>query len=198
MSIMGLLFLLVMVMVFAFTFKAGLWNNLTRLIVIITAGLIATNWFEPLASYIETSVPWLWYFADYGAIWTIFCVALFSLNYVTMKLSFTSVRFTKTVDEVGSAVFSAACGFALVCFVAMTLHMAPLGRESFFGSFKPEQPMFFGLYPDRMWLAFCQQCSRGVYSNGDANVFDPKSDFLLRTAAKRERFDAAKSAFSGK
>ena len=46
----------------------------------------------------------------------------------------------------------------------MTLHTAPLARHFLGGAFQrePDSKMFFGLAPDRVWLAWVHRESKGV------------------------------------
>ena len=74
-----------------------------------------------------------------------------------------------------------------------TLHTAPLPREFLFGSFQAKQRMFFGLAPDRQWLAFVQKMSRGPLCRSaspdqwrrEATVFDPAGEFMIKYATRR-------------
>ncbi len=185
----GPLLLVLIAIVVGSNFKQGIWGNFLRLIAVITAALLATNFCEPIGAAIETALPTFWQYGDFLGAWLVFTIVNFGLVYLSMKLSPVSVRFSNAVDQLGGVLLSAACGWVLLCFLLFTLHFAPLVREPLFGSFKAETPMFFGFYPDRMWLAFAQQASLGAYSSGAENTFDPKGDFLLRMIAKREKFE---------
>lgn len=196
MGIMGILSIVIIAGIVAMNYKGGIWSSFIRLICMLTAALLATNLFEWMGALIEGYAPSMWQFGDFFAAWLVFSVVLFGLTYLTMKLSFTNVRFSKSLDLAGGAFFSALMGWVFVCFMGMTLHVAPLEREPIWGSFQAEQPMLFGLYPDRMWLGFVQNCSLGVYSRGEQHAFDPNGDFILRGIAKRERFQNAKETFA--
>ncbi|MBL8830374.1 MAG: CvpA family protein [Planctomycetaceae bacterium] len=194
---LGSLLLVLIAIVVGSNFKQGIWGNCLRLFAVITAALCATNFCEPIGAAIETAAPTTWQYGDFLGAWIIFVLVNFGLIYLSMKLSPVSVRFSNVIDQLGGVLLSAACGWVLVCFTLYTLHFAPVVREPLFGSFKAETPMFFGFYPDRMWLAFAQQASLGVYSNGDEKAaFDPQGDFLLRMIAKREQFEQAPGSFA--
>ena len=72
---LDLVLLLVFVSAVAFLFNAGLWSNALTLINVITAGLIAMNYFEPLADRLEKWSPGYRYFWDFLSIWLVFVVA---------------------------------------------------------------------------------------------------------------------------
>lgn len=193
---MGILFAVIILAVVGTNFNHGVWSNALRFVCTVTAALIATNFFEPLGGLMEKNLPSIWHFTDFLALWLIFSAANFGLYYLSMKASFTNVRFAKTLDQAGGVLLSAATGWVLVCFTAMTLHLAPLPRQAFFGSFSAEQPMFYGLYPDRAWLGFVHKVSGGAYNGG--RTFDPEATFLVRAAAKRDLFDRVDSAFTSR
>jgi hypothetical protein len=86
----------------------------------------------------------------------------------------------------------------MVCFTTFTLHTAPLSRNFLGGKFQEEGPKganFFGIGPDWQWLAWMHTMSYdGALShrpegNEFENVFDPKSDFILRYGARRKAFE---------
>jgi len=145
----------------------GMWGNAIRLINTVTAALLATNYFEPAAAWLAGWQPSYTYLWDFVVLWGLFALFASLLRTVTDLLSRVRVRFLKIVDRIGGGFFAACVGWVMVCFTAMSLHMAPLGENFFRGSFQPDSPkerIFFGLGPDRMWLAFVQKCSRGLYS----------------------------------
>ncbi|MGQ9574306.1 MAG: CvpA family protein [Thermoguttaceae bacterium] len=163
-----LLLLLIFLLCVGFSFAEGMWSNAIRLINVVTAGLIAMNFWEPLARWAEENIDASYtYFYDFLALWGLFVVSLMLLRLVTDTVSRVKVRFLRIADQIGSAGFAAASAWVLVCFTTATLHTAPLSVNPFFGGFKPEGRMFFGLLaPDIHWLGFTQYVSKGVYSRG--------------------------------
>ncbi len=183
-----LLTLLLLVILFAsvaLTFHEGIWTNAIRLINVVTAALVATNFFEPVASWLDSMVPSLSYFNDFLALWLLFlgCVAVF--REITDRVSKVKVRFLQIAEQVGGGILSVWAGYVLVCFTLMTLHTAPLSRNFLFGGFQPEKRMFFLLAPDRDWLAFTHKMLTGTFYRSDKNVFDPGADFMPKYATRR-------------
>jgi hypothetical protein len=97
---------------------------------------------------------------------------------------------------------------AIIC---TSLHVAPLQRE--FLGFTPERGNFFGLAPDRQWLAFTQYASENSLKtkgrDGQTVLFDgiafPSnpddgatrqvwSSFPIKYAARRQRFSTGMAA----
>ena len=61
---------------FASLMNNGLWTNTLTLVNVLTAGLVATNYFEPLADLLDKQEPSLTYVWDFLAIWLIFGVVM--------------------------------------------------------------------------------------------------------------------------
>ncbi|HWB00296.1 MAG TPA: hypothetical protein VG713_17500 [Pirellulales bacterium] len=188
---MGIIFpislILLIVVIVAFRQSAGLWSNLIMLGNTVVAALVATNYFEPLATKLSGMLAALGMYADFVALWVLFAATVFALKIATDSVSRYVVRFPKVVELAGNYVALLALGWVVVCFTAMSIHTAPLSREPFAGGMKPEQANFFGFAPDRLWLGFAQRTSQGALAGG--NVFDPNGDLTLRYAARRELFD---------
>ena len=173
----------------------GLWGGAIRLVNFVTAAVVATNFFEPIAEAMQNTLPEAHYVWDIIALWVPFGLTLLLLTVVTNVVSRVKVTFPKLVDQIGGALLNLWAGWVLVCFMAMTLHTAPIGRDGFYGALSAEQPMFFGSHPDRLWLSFAQQLSLGPFARGDEHTFDPKAEFLIRYTARRARFETEKAMF---
>lgn len=181
-----LVLVLILVIVAALLGSSGLWGNLITLVNTVVAGLLATNYFEAFAGWIVNTVG-LSYYADLAAFWLLFGVIFTVLRVATDLTSKFKVRFPKPVEMAGAYVLALAVGWVLVCLVTMSIHLAPLGRTVLFDGFKPEEPCFYGIAPDRLWLGFAQRASQGAF--GGTKVFDADGSFLIRYAARREKFD---------
>ena len=179
---------------------AGLWSNFITLVNVITAALLAVNYWEPLADWLQAKDSSYTYLFDFVALWGIFGVGMGLLRPVTDALSKVKVKFIKPVD-LGVGIFLACwVGWVLVCFATMTLHTAPLSR-TFLGFQKtPETRMFFGLAPDHTWLGFVQKESQGALARNiqvkhpdgkltNGNKFDPDGEFILKYGERRARFE---------
>ncbi len=186
---LNLLLLVVFFCCFGFTVQNGTWGNGILLINVVTAGLIAVNFFEPLADYLQGMQASYTYLFDFLAIWAVFALTASILRTITDRLSTIKVKFRKPFDQIGSIFFGAWVGWVMVCLTLMSLHTAPLARNFMQGAFQPEPSsrMFFGLAPDRQWLGFSQKSSTGVFGHGLA--FDPFGEFILKYAERRERFE---------
>jgi len=170
---------------------SGLWNNALMLINVIIAALIATNYYEPLATWLDgqwKSYTYLW---DFVALWAIFAVSMIVLRTATDQISTVRVRFRRPL-EIGGGIFFACCvAWTMVCFTTMTLHTAPLAQNFMRGGFQPtpQSRMFFGLAPDQKWLGFMQAVSNGSLSKLKPNPFDPKRAFISKYGWRRAEFE---------
>lgn len=184
-------------------YPEGMWSNAVRLVNVVFAALLATNYWEPLARFAEEQAPTFTFFWDYLCLWGLFCVFLILFRGLTDFISRVKVRFRKIVDQIGSAFFGLWVGYVLVCFTMFTLHTAPLAERFMGGGFQPGESNFFFLEPDLQWAGFVQKMSLGPFCRtlgeeelaryGPAEkesekylaVFDRQGDFVPKYAARR-------------
>jgi uncharacterized membrane protein required for colicin V production len=154
---------IVMLACIGWCYPDGLWSNAIRLVNTVTAALVATNFFEPVARWLDSvgsSYTYLW---DFLALWGLFALTTVVLRALTDSISRVKVKFLKLADRIGSGILSIWIGWVMVCFTMATLHTAPLSRNFLFNGFQPKSRMIMGLAPDRLWLGFMQQESRGPF-----------------------------------
>lgn len=197
---LGILLIVVFVAVFASVMLGGLWSNTLTLINVLLAGLIATNYFEPVADYLDRTTPSFTYLWDFIAIWILFGLAMIVLRLATDYLSQIKVRFIIPVEKAGGYVMAVWVSWIVMCFTAATLHTAPLARHFLGGDFQPapDSKMFFGLAPDRFWLGWMHRESSGTLARfGGARPFDAKGDFIVRYSNRRGDFEQQTSTTTG-
>lgn len=136
--ILPILMLVLIFAVVATCFNEGIWSNVVRLINVITAGLLAMTFFEPLARALDGWQPSYTYMWDFLSLWGLFSVFLLIFREITDRVSRVNVRFLKIVDRIGGVVLSLWIGYAMVCFTMMTLHTAPLGRNFLYEGFSTQ------------------------------------------------------------
>ena len=159
--ILTLLMLLIIFACIATLYTEGLWSNIIRLVNVVTAALLATNFFEPAADWLDEWQPSYTYVWDFLVLWGLFSLFMLIFNAATDFFSRVKVRFLGIVDRIGGALFALLIGWVMVCFTMMTLHTAPLARKFLFEGFNPNEQMILGLAPDRQWLGFFQNLSYG-------------------------------------
>jgi hypothetical protein len=205
---MLLLFLgIVMLICVAMCWNEGLWGNAITLINVVLAAMIATNYFEPLASLIDSQMPSYTYLWDFLSIWLLFAFVYAVLRAVSDNISKVKVRFKMPVEQAGRIILALAIGYVMMAFTAMTLHTAPLAQTAFRGSFGQVQkgvlvekasPNYglFGTSPDRQWLGFMNYASgesgplsRWALFGWQKRPFDPKAYFIFKYAARRQKLE---------
>jgi hypothetical protein len=172
----------------------GLWSNTIRLFNVITAALLATSLWEPLADWLDGQMPSFTYMVDFLALWLVFSLAYGVLRAATSKLSKIKVRFKKPLDDVGGPAMAIWVGWVLVCFLSMTLHTAPLAQNALAFSPDPNQASFVLFSPDHQWLGFAHKVSNGSLSRG--NQFDPQGKFIYKYGQRRANYAAMPGALT--
>jgi len=201
---MAFLFSLLLFLIFAvcggFAFTEGLWSNAIRLINVVTAALLAMNFFEPVAQLLDEQVNDSYtYFWDFLALWGLFVVFMLIFRLLTNSISRVKVRFMGIVDRIGGVAFAVLAAWVMLSFTMTTLHTAPLAEKFWNGAFDYETPMLL-VGPDRQWVLFFTYVSQGSFSRGLADeelaqygaspaeplaVFDRQREFMRRYAQRR-------------
>lgn len=198
---LNIVLIVIMVFIFGALWNQGLWSNTICLFNTILAAIIATCGFEPLATYATTLYPEAVHAWDILAAGLLFAVSYTVLKTFTDTLSKYRVRFHPVADGVGGALLSLWIGWTAVCFICFSLHLAPLTRNFLNGGFDAESRMFYGMQPDRLWLGFMQsQSNNGGLGRNSVDkqgrvvsMFDPKSEFMIKYAARRNWLDQQES-----
>jgi len=190
MIVTGILLVVFGVVSFAL-WREGFWGALVMLLAVVVSATAATAWFEVLAGLVERpSRPTSYtYLLDFLCLWGLFCGILLAVRELGDRVSRTRVRFRKPVELFGTPLVAALAAWVMVCFTAASLHTAPLPRAVVQPT--PEARMFFGLAPDRRWLAWVRGATRnGPFARPD-HAFDEDADFVIRYAERRARLEAA-------
>lgn len=154
MSIIEIGFLIVLGVVTWLVASEGVWGAAQTFLCTLLAGLIAMNYFEPLAVQLGMLSD---DYRDVVALLGLFIGLVFGLRMGTEHLAPSYIQVIPMVDTVGRWAFGVITGYLTVAFLLTSLHTAPLPRE--FLGFKPENNNFFGSAPDRQWLGFVQYVS---------------------------------------
>ncbi len=182
-------------------YRAGIWTNLITIVNLITASLLALNYFEPAASWIESKDPSYTYLVDFLMLWGIFCLSMSLMRSVTDYLSKVNVRFKQVLDVPLGGLLSCWAAWLMMSFTALTLHAAPLLRNFLGFMATPETRTVFGLGPDHRLLAFMQKESTGslaqtvrfIQPDGSVTrgprMFDPRGEFIFKYGDRRDLLD---------
>jgi hypothetical protein len=181
----------------------GPWGAASTLIAVIVAGLLAMNFFEPLASKFPSSIEWRTR-ADIISLLGLFAVFTMALRMACEYVMPTQIEVHPLAYNAMRWGLAAATGYVTMAILLTALHTAPLPRE--FMGFRPERAnLLDAMAPDRQWLAFTQHTSEHIFTTG--NIFDgdvfPRfegrdsevwSSFPIRYAERRERYASSGGA----
>jgi uncharacterized membrane protein required for colicin V production len=172
----------------------GVATAFTMFCNVFLAGLIAFNFWEPLAGLLEPPFSRSFFagYEDALCLVILFSVTLGSLRLATNSLSFAVIDFHPIFQHLGGAFFGLATGYLISGFLICVFQTLPW-HEQFMG-FQPEyDPSQSGmrqvLPPERVWLALMHRAGIGAFSRGDNPTFDPEATFELRYARYRRYGD---------
>lgn len=179
---------LILLMTYALS-SEGLWGAALMFFNVLFGGLIAFNFYEPLARLID-STGIGWGFSDTLSLLSIFSVSVLLLRMTTETIAPAMVRFPTPIYHAGRLVF--ALGTSLVTFAILILafHTAPVHKK-IFGVIDYKHKPPFGMGLDHQWLGFFQYTTGEVFARsgagpldpynayGRARVFDPRARWLL-------------------
>lgn len=155
----------------------GAWNAAITFTSTLIAGLIAMNYFEPLANFLQQTVAssFEWqHRVDIIALLGLFALGIFALRTLGEALLPTYAELHGYVYDGARWGCAALTAMVVTGVICTSLHVAPLPRE--FLGFTPERSNMLGLAPDRMWLGFVQRASEKslarVAPDGSKAIFD--------------------------
>lgn len=206
-----------------FVASEGAWTAGVTFLCTLLAGLVAMNFFEPLASYLASVLPAYDSKMDMVALLGLFGGGIFLFRLAGERMAPTYVQVPAMVDQVGRWLFGAATGYVAMAFILTALHTAPVPRE--FLGFKAERANLLGVVaPDRQWLGFTQYVTEHAFGRydlgylvgappGTPHAFDAPyfqvseggttysnfhwPSFPIRYAMRREQFGLGTAAPSG-
>ena len=178
----------------------GIWTAASTLLCVVISGLIAMNFFEPFANFLQRTVSssegWAprW---DMVALLTLFAIFVTLLRVMGEALMPKFVDVHPIAHEVGRWGSGVLAGYVTAAILLTSLHTTPLPRE--FMGFQPERPNLLGIAaPDRQWLGFTQYLSEKTMPTG--RIFDGPTfevtrgsgvkvwpSFPIRYATRREQ-----------
>jgi hypothetical protein len=172
---------IMLVVAYAHT-REGFFSAFCMLINTFIAGLVAFNFWEPIANAIEASLQRsvLEGFEDFILIIALFCLTLGLLRAVTNNLNANVVELEPLVNQIGGGVIGFINGYLTTGFLICALQTLPW-YQNFLG-FEPyndNEPGIRRIFPpDRVWLALMHRASETCLSGDEgAAVFDSDGAF---------------------
>src|SRR5437660_1099586 len=149
--------ILIMVIVALAGSRAGIFAALTRFINVILSGILAFQFWEPVADELDVlfSGGPLAGYEDAFVLTALFALALVLLRMASERLAPKAAAFSGYVQQAGGGAVGLATGYLVAGFVVCVLETLPW-HENFLG-FQPRTPAESGwrqtMPPDRIWLA---------------------------------------------
>jgi uncharacterized membrane protein required for colicin V production len=173
----------------------GLWGACLMFFNALFAAMITLNFYEPLAQVIGTNMEFLSGYADALCILLIFTASLLIMRLLTEYLAPAMVRFPMPLYHVGRVIFGLGGAAITAGMIWLALDASP-GQGKVLGSYDYQHRPFFGVRLDTELLAFFQYSTGQIFTRqggtpdpytmyGTSRVFDPKSNWLLRTQLAR-------------
>jgi uncharacterized membrane protein required for colicin V production len=166
-------------------FREGVLTALTTLVNVFIAGLVAFNFYEPLAESLQNSFTggMLNDFEDAVSLFVLFTGTLAALRYITNNLASGEIELNALAQQIGATALGALTGYLVAGFLLCMLQTIPWSQN--FLSFSaqvqdPPVPIRALLPPDRVWLGLMHRAGLGPFKQEDSSTFDPEGTFELR------------------
>jgi len=153
----------------------GLWGAALMFFNVLFGGLIAFNFYEPLAKLID-STGIGWGFSDTFSLLSIFCASVMLLRMTTETLAPAMVRFPIPVYHAGRLLFALATSLVTMAILILAFHTAPVHKR-IFGAIDYQYKPPFGLGLDHQWLGFFQYTTGGIFARYGAGKRDPFGEY---------------------
>ncbi|MBL4883711.1 MAG: CvpA family protein [Planctomycetaceae bacterium] len=195
------LFLLAVVAVVTWCVASeGAWGAAWTFLSVLFAGLLAMNYFEPLAETIQSTLALggAWNNRlDFLAMMLLFIGFIFAFRIGSEQIMPILIDVHPLAFDGVRWVAAGATGYLTMAILLTALHTAPMPRT--FMGFTPERNNFIGMSaPDRQWLGFVQYVTEKSFRKGvNGPIFDGSTalfsdgkkkilpTFIIRYATRR-------------
>jgi hypothetical protein len=205
-AVFGILLVLIVGIVTWCVASEGAWGAGITFLCVVFSGLLAMNFFEPVADLFGPPGSMMWDYADVVSLLGLFALFVFLGRLATDAISPTQIDYDARIYNVARWLFGLATGYTTMAIVLTALHTAPLPRN--FLGFSPERDNLFDIAaPDRQWLGFTQRVSEKILATGA--VFDgpryaePETpqdiwpSFPIRYATRRQDYSRPRGSATG-
>jgi uncharacterized membrane protein required for colicin V production len=153
----------------------GLWGSALMFFNVVFAGMIAFNFYEPLAAMLDrTGINWG--FSDTLCLLVLFIVSVVALRLTTETLAPAMVRFPMPIYHAGRLIFGLAAASVTVAILLLAFECAPVHKK-LFTAFEYDSKPPFGIGLDHQWLGFFQRETGSVFVQYNAGSPDPFRDY---------------------
>ncbi len=209
--ILGFLSVVIMAVCAYAYWREGLLTAFTMFVNVFLAGLVAFNFFEPVADVLDPMVrgTFLSGYEDVLALMGLFCPTLALLRYLTNRLAGNDLEYPPALWRGGGVLFGLAAGYLVAGFLACVLQTIPW-HENFLGfdpQYNPQgqaKAIRTVLPADRVWLGLMHRAGAYAFANNEEKpgpdssgslydryvTFDRNASFELRYARMRRYNDS--------
>jgi len=191
---MPALLTVVLMFVVGYSFwKEGIFTAFCMLVNVMVAGLVAFNYYEPLAAFLEPMLRGtLEGYEDAISMVALFAGTAALLRSAANALVNNEINYHPLVYQLGAGFFGLVTGYLLAGFLFCMLQTLPWHENfmNFDTKLEPSDPnagIRRILPPDRVWLAMMQRASKLTFSSGAE--FDKDGSFEIRYARYRRYND---------
>jgi hypothetical protein len=185
--------LMIMLLIGYAYLREGMFTAFSMCCNVFVAGLVAFNFFEPLATSMEPTVTGtpLQGYEDFIFLLLIFSLTLGVLRVVTNVLSPTQVRFPTVLQQSGGAIFGILTGYLVSGFLICALQTLPWSQNfmGFDPKLDPNSSFRRVLPPDRVWLALMRRAGGYAFCNDEDSKTTGKPQLGDTYIAKAATFD---------
>lgn len=168
-------------------FVEGLFTAFVMFCNVFAAGLVAFNFWEPIAE----AIGGLGGYEDSLVLVLLFSLTLGLLRLTTHNIATNLIEFNFLMDKIGGALFGLATGYLISGFLACVFQTLPWHEKfmQFDYEVKPNEGMRRIFPADRMWLALMRRAGAEPFATDEGKTFDPFGTFELRYARYRRYAD---------
>ena len=165
--------------------REGMFTACAMCINVFAAGLVAFNFWEPLADFLDPllSENFLAGYEDSLCLVFLFCITLGLLRLATNNMAHKEIEYPPALLRGGAAAFGLVTGYLVAGFLVCVLQTLPW-HQNFMGfqyEHSKDSPVPFArkyLPPDRVWLALMHRAGAYAFANyEDERVYDPQSPY---------------------
>lgn len=183
-------FVTMLISIYAF-WRQGVLAAFAMTVNILLAGLVAFNFFEPIAVELDSILTdsFLHGLEDSLSLVILFSLTLVFLRWATNALIHTVVYYDAVVQQGGAVLFGALAGYLVAGFLLCVAQTLPLDEHfmHFEAQVDPSSPgakIRRVLPPDHVWLALMHRASTESLGWDEAS-FDADGSFEIRYAQER-------------
>ncbi len=183
--LLGFLTILIMLLVAYAYLREGLFTACTMAINVVLAGLVAFNFWEPLAALLDPMLAgsFLAGYEDAFCLVLLFALVLGLLRAITNNLASSRVLFEGWLQTAGGTLFGLITGYLVSGFLICTLQTLPWHENFMFFEPKyesgPEHVLRHVMPPDRVWLGLMHRAGAYAFSNQEPKR-DPSASYYDR------------------